>query len=278
MKRASFLPPVLVLALICWRATPLIAQVSITSTGVQYSENFDIGSSGTASLNTGWKVDTNASARTVGTYSGASSATQYAAAASMSSTATYGIYNYGNSTVGSTDRAVGFLSTSNTAMKSGNLYVQLLNNTASTISTWTISYDVEKYRDGTNSKGFQIQLYYSTDGSAWTSAGNNFLIQFPTADATNNGYTTTPGTTSSITATALNLNISSGSSLYLAWNYSVISGTTTSSAQALGVDNFKVTAASAVPEPSTYAAIAGVFALGGVMWHRRRQRSAAAKA
>ena len=33
---------------------------------------------------------------------------------------------------------------------------------------------------------------------------------------------------------------------------------------------------SAIPEPSTYATIAGLLALGGVVWHRRRQRSGAA--
>ncbi|MBX3737763.1 MAG: PEP-CTERM sorting domain-containing protein [Candidatus Didemnitutus sp.] len=37
------------------------------------------------------------------------------------------------------------------------------------------------------------------------------------------------------------------------------------------------TSASAVPEPSTYAALAGACALGGVMWHRRRQRVLALK-
>lgn len=34
---------------------------------------------------------------------------------------------------------------------------------------------------------------------------------------------------------------------------------------------------SAIPEPSTYAAIVGLLALGGVIWHRRRQRSSAGR-
>jgi hypothetical protein len=38
-------------------------------------------------------------------------------------------------------------------------------------------------------------------------------------------------------------------------------------------DNFSV---SAVPEPSTYAALAGLGALGLVWWRRRQQRSVAA--
>ena len=34
--------------------------------------------------------------------------------------------------------------------------------------------------------------------------------------------------------------------------------------------------ASAIPEPSTYAAILGIAALGGVVWHRRRQHQSVA--
>ena len=47
----------------------------------------------------------------------------------------------------------------------------------------------------------------------------------------------------------------------------------------LGTDNYVGSSTvSAVPEPSTYAAIAGVLALGGVMWRRRRQRAVAPQA
>jgi hypothetical protein len=40
--------------------------------------------------------------------------------------------------------------------------------------------------------------------------------------------------------------------------------------------SFQIQAVSAVPEPSTYAALAGVAALGLAMWHRRRKLQAAA--
>jgi len=94
-----------------------------------------------------------------------------------------GIYNFGSGTTtsGGTDRAIGFLS-SGTGTKSGNLYGQFVNNTGAALTGLQISYDVEKYRSGTNSAGFSIQLYYSSDGTAWTSAGPNFLTSFA-ADA-----------------------------------------------------------------------------------------------
>ena len=39
-----------------------------------------------------------------------------------------------------------------------------------------LCYNVEKYRNGSNSAGFTIQMYYSTDGTNWTSAGDNFKL------------------------------------------------------------------------------------------------------
>jgi hypothetical protein len=50
--------------------------------------------------------------------------------------------------------------------------------------------------------------------------------------------------------------------------------TSTSAYQTLAIDNFSYSA-SAIPEPSTYAAIFGSLALAGTIWHRRRQRKAA---
>ena len=83
-------------------------------------------------------------------------------------------------------------------------------------------------------------MYYSTDGITWTSAGSSFLTSFP-ADATTNGYASAPGATIPVNAT-LSYSLSAGSSLYLAWNYSVTTGTYTSYAQALGIDDVSITA------------------------------------
>lgn len=39
--------------------------------------------------------------------------------------------------------------------------------------------------------GFRFQMYYSTDGANWTSAGADFLTSFA-ADANNNGFSPAP--------------------------------------------------------------------------------------
>ena len=124
-----------------------------------------MGTSATATLPTDWKVDKQTTARTVGTYAAAVTATALAGGANLSTTAANGIYNFGSGTTTTgADRAVGFLASS-TGTQSGNLYAQFVNNTGGNLSGLQISYDVEKYRNGSNASGFSIQLYYSTDGA-----------------------------------------------------------------------------------------------------------------
>ena len=216
------------------------AQVNI-STGNTITQDFTIGTSATATMPTGWKVDKNTTVRLVGSYASAVTATERIGGNSLSTSAGNGIYNFGAGPEASaTDRAVGGLSSSS-ASKSVNVYVHLQNNGGSTIENLSISYDVEKYRNGSNTAGFSIQMYYSTDGSTWSSAGSDFLTSFA-ADANNNGFATAPGATSSVTSKTLSQQIAQNGNLYLAWNYSVTSGTTTSNAQALGIDNVEITA------------------------------------
>jgi uncharacterized protein len=206
-----------------------------------YSQTFDsIGATATAALPTNWKASKDAaSPRTVGTWAAGVSATEQIAGNSMSTTATNGIYNYGAGVAASaTDRAVGFVS-SGSGTKNGNLYAYFNNSNAKPLSGVTISYDVEKYRGGSNSAGFRIQMYYSLDGSTWTSAGASFLTSFA-ADVNNNGFASAPGATASVSTQTLTAAIPALGDFYLAWNYSVSSGTTTTNAQGLGIDNFSI--------------------------------------
>lgn len=215
-------------------------QVNI-SAGNTVTQDFSIGTSATATLPAGWKADKNTTARSVGSYASAVTATEQRAGNNMSSSAGNGIYNYAaGDPTSATDRAVGGLSSSSSS-KSVNVYVQLFNNGSTEISNFTISYNVEKYRKGSNAAGFSIQMYYSTNGTTWTSAGNDFLTSF-SADADNNGYASAPGSTVSVSSKTLSQSLAASSSLYLAWNYSVTSGTTTSNAQALGIDDVSITA------------------------------------
>jgi hypothetical protein len=205
------------------------------------SQDFSIGTSTTATLPTNWRVDKQTNVRTVGAYAAAGTATERLGGNNMAMNAANGIYNFGAGDASSaTDRAIGWIS-SGDATRSGNLYAWFQNNTGSILTSVDISYDVEKYRRGSNAAGFRIQMYYSTDGSTWMSAGSDFLTNF-TADADNSGFTTTPGATVSISAKTLPFEspIPMDGDFYLAWNYSVTSGTTTTNAQGLGIDNFSM--------------------------------------
>ena len=125
-----------------------------------------------------------------------------------------------------------------------------MNNTGASLSGLQLSYNVEKYRNGSNPAGFRVQMFYSTDGSVWTNAGNNFLTSFA-ANADNTGFATAPGATATVSS-PLNISIPNGSSFFIAWNYSVASGTTTTNAQALAIDNISIlgVAGNAATNPS----------------------------
>src|SRR6185295_7757824 len=140
--------------------------------------------------------------------------TARAGGADLATNASNGIYNFGSgtATLGGSDRAVGFLA-SGTATTSGNLYAQLVNSTGGDFSGLQISYNVEKYRNGTNAAGFRIQMFYSMDGNIWTSAGNDFLTSFP-ADANNNGFATAPGPVFNVNNKTLSAAIPNGSNFY----------------------------------------------------------------
>ena len=227
-------------------------------TGAPYSQTFDaIGTTAAATLPVDFRADRTTTAlagdvRKVGTFAAAGTATTQVGGANLGTPAANGIYNFGSGTTTTgPDRAIGFLA-SGTATASGNLYAQLTNNTGGPLTGLQISYDVEKYRNGTNAAGFRIQLFYSTDGATWTSAGSDFLTAFAGGDATNTGFATAPGATVSITNQTLPVAIPASSTFYLAWNYSVSTGSTVTNAQALAVDNISiagVTSGGATPRP-----------------------------
>lgn len=206
-----------------------------------YVQNFNgMGVNDVATLPTDFRVDEQAAARTLGKFGAAGSTTEFAGGANISSGAVSGIYNFGAGTngTGSADRAVGFLAGAG-GTQSGNLYARFVNNIGVTLSGLKISYDVEKYRNGTRSAGFGVQLYYSFDGTNWINAGSNFLVSFP-ADVNNNGFTNAPGATTSVVNQLLSLSITNGANVFLAWNYSVSSGPQSDNAQGLGIDNISI--------------------------------------
>src|SRR5215216_7697116 len=227
-------------------ASAYVAFAAISlSTSVPSTQNFagmgiPLTNPAPSSLPADFRQDTLSAVRTLGVFGAGSTQTARVGGANVSITAANGSYNFGagTSTLGDADRAVGFIS-SGTATMSGNLYAQFNNNTGADLTGLIVSYDVEKYRNGSNPAGFRYQLFYSLDGSAWTNAGPDFFTAFP-ADADNSGFATAPGATVSVTNQTINVSVANGGNIYLAWNYSVVSGSTTTNAQALAIDNISV--------------------------------------
>ncbi len=119
-----------------------------------------------------------------------------------------------------------------------NVYAHLLNTGKKRLVNAIVSYNVEKYRKGSNAAGFDVQLYYSIDGRNWTSAGDRFKTHFD-PDSETAGYAEVPGQTVAVSDT-LPVELQPGVDLYLAWNISVASGTAAASAMALAIDDFAI--------------------------------------
>lgn len=201
------------------------------------SENFDgIGSEGPTTLPAAWRIDRILTApRTVGRFDQADEQTMYSGGVNLPSNASNGTWNFGDNA--GTDRALGGISTGvANATRCVNVYAHLLNTGTKDIENVNIAYQVEKYRKGSNSAGFAVQLYYSIDGRNWTSAGNDFYT-YLAPDSETAGYETVPGETIPVNG-VLPTKVSRGCDLYLAWNIGVASGTTCNAAMALGIDNF----------------------------------------
>jgi hypothetical protein len=146
-----------------------------------------------------------------------------------------GSYNFAATAAG--DQAVGGLS-SGAAAKSVTLFGKFRNVTGLPLRRWSVTYAVEKYRNGTVSTA--VQLLASTDGSTWTAVGTPTAFA---ADADTNGYAADarPGATVTVQRSAAFADaVADGGIFYLAWQISAAEGDVTAGAQALGVDDVTV--------------------------------------
>lgn len=232
--------------------------LTLTADNSTITENFNgmwDAATSTATLNmpTGWRMERQLGApRMVGTYSAASTELMYAGGVSLASNAKNGTWNFGSSTTPS-DRAVGGLSTTvDGGTRCVSVMTQLVNGGTEPINQLTISYDIEKYRNGDNEAGFTVQLYYSYDGTTWKKAGDDVKTDFAKDDATI-GAEVVPISTTTVSNKQLNTAVAVGSSVYLAWNISVSSGTSPNKAMGLALDNISLTASFGEPQTDTEA-------------------------
>ncbi len=214
------------------------AQIPLSPDAPTISQDFDAMGT-TLNLPDGWKIDRNLTApRTVGEFSSASSSVMYEGGVSLASNAKNGPWNFGAS-ANTADRAVGGLTTTvANGTRCLNVMTSVKNAATVNIERLAISYDIEKYRNGSNPAGFAVQLYSSSDGVNWTSAGSDFYTKFDPDTATE-GYAEVPGETFHVSAT-LPATIQRGCDLYLAWNISTASGDACNAAMALAIDNFSI--------------------------------------
>ena len=229
----------------------------VTAGAPQVTQDFDgmwdnEAQAATLDMPQGWRVERQMGApRTVGSYSNASTAVMYTGGTSLASNAKNGTWNFASSSVPS-DCSVGGLSTTvDGGTRCINVMTCLRNAGDEAITKLTLKYDIEKYRDGDNAAGFAVQLYVSTDGNTWASAGEDFYTYFAPDGATA-GAAVVPISTTAIEGKQLKVDVAPGSDLYLAWNISVASGASPNKAMGLSIDNVVIDATYASQDQSCY--------------------------
>jgi len=265
--KSSLLRPLLVLTLAL--ATSAFGQVTISSFSTTYSQTFDsLSTAGSWSNNStiaGWYAQTTANA-TIATFG-----------LNTGSTTTAGLYSYGVAgTNASTDRALGFMASNAFTGSGGSGYfgLRLTNAAGVTATSFTLAYSGEEWRRENNAASQSLTVQYAFGATSvvdsnvtWTTISaltfTSPIVGATTGaaldgNATANRATFTTGVTAAWT---------SGSELWIRW----VDPNDSGNDHVLAIDNVSFSAAgAAVPEPSTYAALAGALALAGVIVHRRR--------
>ena len=231
--------------------------LQITADATQVTQNFDgmwdsDAQAATLDMPQGWRVERQMNApRTVGSYANAATAVMYTGGTSLASNAKNGTWNFASSSVPS-DCSVGGLSTTvDGGTRCISVMTCLHNAGDEAITKLTLNYDIEKYRDGDNAAGFAVQLYVSTDGVNWNSAGDDFYTYFA-PDAATIGAEVVPISTTAVNGKQLMVDVAAGSDLYLAWNISVASGSSPNKAMGLAIDNVVIDATFASQDQSYY--------------------------
>lgn len=262
--------------LIAASALSLSAQVAYTSAGSTYTQNFDnlfgaVPANNTTvdaatTLPAGWSVvEAGANANALLRVHGVA-----ATGATPTGLTTGDSFLYGASL--SNERAFGSYASGSLNTVFG---LHLQNTSGATISDFTLTFDGEQWMNGRNASAINNTLTFSygvgnaslTAGSFTTVAGLNFTAPV--------GGTTTPdesrdgndsaSRTASISASVTGITWANGQSLWLRWTDANDVGND----DGLAVDNLSFTT-TAVPEPSAYAALAGVAILGFAALRRRR--------
>ena len=203
------------------------------------NESFNaLGMAADATLPAPWRIDAAASlsaetARRPVAWAGATNATTHVYTGEMTGSSIGGIYNFGSN---ATDRAAGWLATGS-GYRNGNLYWRYQHAGPGAVGHFTLAYAGRKFRHGTNPAGFSLRLFISTNDAAWT--------EVPAACLSWEGGSTPADalvTTKAATNVLINQPLAADGTIYFAWNYCVSSGTSTTYAQGLGIDDVVIVA------------------------------------
>lgn len=233
--------------------------IPITSTSFTYSQNFDTlantGTSNTWTNNstlTGWSLFISSGAAPT-TYIG-----------NNGSSTSGSFYSYGSTD--SSDRALGglgsgggYFGSPSAGNVAGHIVFAMTNNTGASLATITFEFDGEQWRNGGNTAAQTMVLEYGfgttfATVASWIAPGGSFNWTSPVA-------TTSPaavdGNVAGLVAdkggTLSNLNWANGATLWIRW----VELNDPNNDHGLAIDNFAVTAVTAVPEP-------GAELLGGL--------------
>jgi|GEM_PF-2568285 len=222
---------------------PATAQQVISTTGVN-AQNFDgMGSSGTASLPSGFRVNSSASWNSGTAQTGI--AFGISGAGAVTGTSGGNTVNWADGvTATATDRALGFLSSGGYTVPRSIIYA-FTNNTSAVVNSIDVSWNYEKYRTG--SRAFDFNFFHGSNAAAIATAatGGN---QAYAADAANAPVSAVTSISKSVTISGLSIAV--GGTYYLCWTYNAGGS---SNGQGLAIDDFtiKLNHGVVVPVPTT---------------------------
>jgi hypothetical protein len=276
-------------AAICVMTSTGFGQIVLTGSAPTYSENFDTLTRSTTAetwTNNGATTSASDSPRVVGLVGwytgsfGTTTTTPQIRAGTGSNTAG-SFYSFGASAA--SDRALGTMPSDTSASASMRLGVRFVNNTGFTITGFNFSYDGEQWRKASlaSATNNQYVVAYSIfDAGTGSLQSASYSANISSAEFNtpidggdsvsaaldgNDSVNRIAGLSGSISSTA----ITPGQELWIRWFDSNSSGAD----HGIAIDNFSVNFTTAIPEPSTFAALAGLGVIGLALCRRRRARA-----